>query len=581
MIKRFLVILLLASPVFPSSYVAEASAYDAHPKLIVIIVIDQFRGDYLERYRADFKGHGFRLFIDKGAYFTDCYYDYANTKTAPGHATIGTGAYTDGHGIGSNEWWDTNRQKDRPISSVEDERYSIIGLPNSDPTRAGSSPLNLRASTVGDELRLATQGRSRVYGISLKDRAAILPAGATANAAFWIDGATGHFITSTYYMNSMPDWVNEFNSGTRAQQAIEESGLANPKSFYDSVGRMPAANSYELDFARELIQDEHLGTGETTDLITISLSANDIMGHAMGPDSKSEKDMVDSLDRDLDSFFTFLDKGVPGGLPNVWIALTADHGVAPVPASAVRLGLNAASINVTALVESLNAAINLKFSPGEHIPYFFSHQELPYLSLNREVFEKAGVNEQEAEDAVKNALPDAFASLAPPLTAPPDAAPAGSVSTTPPSDKRLKPSPSLYRAYTRLNLESDNLPPSEFGRLLAHSYTPNGGWYVMTIPTAFQMEASGALTTHFSPYSYDRHVPLAFYGTPFTPGIYRDRVEPTDLAVTFASLLGLNQPSSAVGHVLSRAIHPVATSATPERAALRTSHRASRGPAKP
>ena len=179
------------------------SAYNDHPKLAIILVIDQFRGDYLDRWRSDFKGDGFDLFLDRGAYFPDCYYDYANTKTAPGHATIGTGAYTDGHGIASNEWWDLSRNQQRPVTSVEDERYQLVGLPASSiPPGAkyvtGSSPRNLLASTVGDELRLATQGQSKVFGISLKDRAAILTAGAAANGAFWIDPASGDWVTSTF-----------------------------------------------------------------------------------------------------------------------------------------------------------------------------------------------------------------------------------------------------------------------------------------------------------------------------------------------------------------------------------------------
>src|SRR5580693_6312332 len=178
-----------------------AQAYNAKPKLVVILVIDQFRGDYLDRYRDSFTtANGFNLFLKKGAYFGSCYFDYANTKTAPGHATIGTGAYTDGHGIGSNEWWDLARNTDRVISSVEDERYRIVGnfddlavppapaIPPAAP-RIGSSPINLRATTFGDEVRLATAGHAKLYGISLKDRAAILPVGQTANGAFWIDNA--------------------------------------------------------------------------------------------------------------------------------------------------------------------------------------------------------------------------------------------------------------------------------------------------------------------------------------------------------------------------------------------------------
>ena len=156
--KRTICKLLVALLFIPWTPPAQASAYDAHPRLVIILVVDQLRADYLDRYRADFKGRGFRLFLDKGAYFEDCYYDYANTKTAPGHATLGTGAYTDGHGISANAWWDLTRNKTRPVTAVEDDRYRILGAihPGKEP---GASPLNLRASTVGDSLRLATAGQ--------------------------------------------------------------------------------------------------------------------------------------------------------------------------------------------------------------------------------------------------------------------------------------------------------------------------------------------------------------------------------------------------------------------------------------
>ena len=156
------------------------------PKLVVVLVIDQFRGDYLERYRDDFKtANGFNLFLKRGAYFTDCYYDYANTMTAPGHSTIGTGAYTNGHGISLNEWWDLKRSTTHVVSSVEDEHYAIVGDPGS--KEVGASPRNELASTLGDEVVLATKGESKLFGISLKDRAAILTSGHASNGAFWLD----------------------------------------------------------------------------------------------------------------------------------------------------------------------------------------------------------------------------------------------------------------------------------------------------------------------------------------------------------------------------------------------------------
>jgi predicted AlkP superfamily pyrophosphatase or phosphodiesterase len=551
----------------PAEPVVPSSAYNDHPKLAIILVIDQFRGDYLDRWRADFKGKGFDLFLDHGAYFPDCYYDYANTKTAPGHATIGTGAYSDGHGISSNDWWDLSRNQQRPVSSVEDERYKMVGLPASSiPANAkyvtGSSPRNLLASTVGDELRLATQGESKVYGISLKDRAAILPAGATANGAFWIDPPSGYWVTSTFYMQQLPDWANEFNSGGDIAQAEQDANAANSKNFYEDVGKTPAANTYELNFAEALIQGEQLGQGKVTDMLTISLSANDIMGHGVGPDSPDEEQMVDALDTQLDTFFTWLDKNIPGGLGNVWIALTADHGIAPIPATAAQYGLNAATIDLTRLAASLNYAINMKFSPGEKVEYILPHQDLPYISLSESEFMKAGINEQEAEQAVQLALPAAMDSLMPQTPEPPpsDTPIAGATAGKPalqPSETRLPPKPALFHSYTRQQLADGTYPPTPWGELLAHSYSPNGGWYVMVIPAAFQMAAMHG-TTHFTPYSYDRHVPLGFYGAPFTTGVYLNRVEPVDIAATFAALLGINQPSSSVGHILTTALKPAA-----------------------
>ncbi len=609
-----LAFVLVLAPAVP----AQASAYDGKPKLVVLVVIDQFREDYLERYRADLKAqHGFRLFLDHGAYFPDCYYDYANTKTAPGHATLGTGAYTDGHGINSNEWWDLSRNKDRPISSVEDERYKVVGLLNARDNARGASPRNERASTLSDELRLATVGQSKVFGISLKDRAAILPVGHSANAAYWIDPQSGSFVTSTYYQNALPEWATTFNASPRAQQALDEAHGSAQKSFFDQVDISPAGNTYELDFARALITGEQLGQHPTTDMLTISLSANDGLGHRVGPDAPEMHQMVEQLDQQLDGFFTWLDKNVDGGLANVWVALSADHGVASTPQQAASLGMDAATWDIPKLIAGLNDAMNAKFSPGEKTEYLLGHQELPYIQLNQPAFERAGINEQEAEDAIVGALPAVVDSLpaqpsvhtpmgTPPVVetalakapathgrmtraearkakqaaeAAPPPVPATPEPLQPPASK-LAPHPSLVNVYTRVQLASGSLPPDQFGELISHSYSPNGGWYVMLIPPAYQMNgnAAGTGTTHFSAWSYDRHVPLGFYGAPFQPGIYHGRVAPVDFAATFAALLGVNQPSASVGHILTQALRPATATAetSPAAKGARTSPQRSR-----
>ncbi len=545
---------------FLSPSLASAQVYVGRPKLIVVVVIDQFRGDYLDRYRSEFKGRGFKLFMDEGAWFTDCYYDYANTMTAPGHATLGTGAYTDGHGIEANEWWDAARSNEHKVSSVEDERYQLVDLPAAsipanEPGAGpdapkfviGASPLNLRASTLGDELRLATQGRAKVYGISLKDRAAILPPGQAANGAFWIDNSSGQFTTSTYYMEHLPEWARAFNASGRIAEAAREAKVEGTTQFFELVGRTPAANRYELDFAKALITGEKLGQSGVTDLLTVSLSANDIQGHQFGPDSDSEHQMVVSLDHDLDGFFGWLDQTV--GLKNVWLALSADHGIASVPGEAAKLGIQAAAVNLKALYAGVNAELNARYSPQGKTEYLMPGPDLPYMVLNKAAFQKAGVDEKAAEDAVAAMLPEAVATLAPKTDGPL------------PAQHRLPPTPKVAGVYTRLELAHGQLPPSEWGRLLAHSYTEHGNWYVMLLLNAYQMGGSSAFagTNHFTAWSYDRHVPLAFYGSPFVPGEYHERVAPVDLAVTFASLAGVNQPSAAVGRVLTEALKPVHT----------------------
>ena len=561
-------LLFVVAVLFAAFAPASAQVYSGHPKLIVVVVIDQFRGDLLNRDRDQFKGRGFRLFMDQGAWFTDCYYNYANTKTGPGHATIGTGAYSDGHGIDSNEWWDASRSFDAQVSSVEDERYHLVDIPASsipaNPAEAakyliGASPLNLRSTTLGDELRLATQGKARVFGVSLKDRASILPSGQAANAAFWIDNASGSFTTSTYYMEHLPAWATAFNASGRAAQAAQEANAAGAKQFYGAVGKSPAANRYELDFARALIASEKLGQNGVTDELVISLSPNDIQGHANGPDSAAQTEMTLALDRDLDSFFTWLDKNI--GLQNVWLALTADHGVAPAVADADKLGIRGLGLDSSKLYAALNAELNKRHSPGQDTHYLMPAPDLPYIVLDKRIYQQAHIDEKTAEEELAEILPAAVASLDPsPI--------AGLSSASPeqhPSEKRLAPSPRVDYVYTRLQLSNGQLPPTPWGELIGHSYVSHGNWFVMLVLDGYQMPAmnkAGTGTTHFSPWSYDRHVPLAFYGAPFQPGEYHNLVAPVDLAVTFASLAGVNRPSAAVGRVLTEAIKPASAPAS-------------------
>src|ERR1019366_7209116 len=453
---------------------AFASAYNARAKLVVVIVIDQFRGDYLERYRDQFGDGGFRVFLDRGAYFTDCNYDYANTRTAPGHATLFTGSYTSGHGIVANEWWDP--QKKKRVTSVEDDTQQLVGAAKGGP---GASPHNLMSDTLGDELKLATGVKARVFAVSLKDRAAVLPAGFSGDAAYWIDPKNGDWITSTYYRPDLPEWVRNFNGRRPSERRAEKYwnrewkdsdgtvlGSTTPRngkdgapaSFYEVVGSTPFANNYQLEFAKELVLYEKLGAGPATDLLVISLSANDILGHQIG-------------------------------MANVWMALSADHGIAPLPDFAKTLRLPAANLDARALRAQINSLLSKKYRQSAD---YVRDLDYPLAWLNEGAFSgvlsgnSAGQKEAEAETDVGDAMMQV----------------------------------GLTGYFTKSQLARGETPATEIGRRYAHSYSPEGGWYVMGIPIPFNVGTTKG-TDHATPFSYDTHVPLAFYGLAFQPGIYR------------------------------------------------------------
>jgi len=515
------------------------SAYTANPKLVVILIIDQFRGDYLERYHSEFGPNGFRLFTDRGAYFPACYYQYANTRTAPGHATIATGAYSPAHGIFSNDWWDPAQK--RMVSSVEDSATKLIGA---EVEGVGASPHNLLAGTLGDELRLATQGQSRVYGIALKERAAILSTGYSANGAFWIDADSGAWLTSTYYMSAPPRWLLAFNGGDSAKKYLNQEWkdtdgtlLAStaphnfdngkPVPYYELVGSTPFGNDYEFDFARELIQQEKLGYGAVTDLLVISLSANDILGHMSGPDAPEMRAMALALDRQIGDFVSFLNQQYGQG--QFWIVLTADHGVAPLHATDKHLNLPAQSPSSADLRSRLNQELSSRLrKQGEYV----RSVSYPIVFVNSEAF-PPNVSESEAEADVAEAMK----------------------------------SNGFLNAFTKEQMSNGELPPTPLGHLYLNSYSPYGGAWVMGVPTPFSYVAAGIdIANHGAPYSYDQHVPLAFYGPAFKPGVYRDQVEPIDLAPTLAVMLGINKPTSSSGRVLTEAIAQRAGSDEPASA---------------
>jgi Type I phosphodiesterase / nucleotide pyrophosphatase len=553
-IARLVVLIALVTA---STSLLRADAYDAKPQLIVVLVFDQFRGDFLDRYRADFKTkNGWNLFLKQGAHFPDCYYDYANLVTAAGHSTIGTGAYTDGHQIPLNEWYE--QQPDgtmKQISSVADSRYKLVGAPAGTEDLTGASAHREMATTLGDELVLATGGRARVYGVSMKDRAAILTSGHATKGAFWIDHDTGTWVTSTYWMTQLPSWAKEFNASGHAELARKQSGVGQG-SFYEKVGKSSASVGYQLDFAKALIVGEKLGQNPAgvTDMITISVSSTDINGHAMGPDDASQKKLIVESDVFLDAFFTFLDKTV--GLKNVMVAMTGDHGVATSQAAADAAGMPALDFPPAEFTKPLEAMLEAKYPLKAKGPYVLQ-MDNPYLLLNRPAFEAAGVTEEEAENTTKAMVEQIFAGFAR----------AGDGKT---ETGRREP-PAVTHIFTSKQMREGALPDTQYGRLVAHSYSPYVGWALHINFGPYQFPWHGSGTTHFSANSYDRHVPLELFGAAFVPGTYHGVVAPVDIAATFASLLRINRPSAAVGRVLTEAMRKEGPGSTwvPEVAPVR------------
>jgi predicted AlkP superfamily pyrophosphatase or phosphodiesterase len=498
------------------------------PKLVVILVIDQFRYDYLERFRPQFVERGFNLLLT-GANFVNCRYDYAVAFTCPGHASLFTGTYPNVHGIIGNEWFDAS--KGRKVYCVEDSDTTQVGG-NGGP---GYSPRNLTGSTIGDELRIASGFQSKVIAISLKDRSAVVPGGHTGNAAYWYDTEGDQFVTSTYYMRELPAWVDRFNRAQPAKaycgkswQALPETPQANGKifkklnadssrpcpdrNFLASLRNTPFMNAIELDFAREALKNENLGRGSTTDLLGISLSVNDSIGHAFGPYSDEVADTTLRTDRDLADFWLELDRAV--GLENVWIALSADHGAAPIPKFIKEHRLGPGNAVMSAVKDAVERALSQSYGPDQWVQDMSSF----CISLNMATVKKRQAEKSKAEVLAA----DAAASV-----------------------------PAVSAAFTRTQLLTGSVPQSPLGRKVINSFNSQRSGDVFLVLDPYALPLAGETgSTHGSPWTYDTQVPLVLWGSAFKPGVYAAPCEPIDLAATLAAALGITQPSGSHGKPL-------------------------------
>jgi predicted AlkP superfamily pyrophosphatase or phosphodiesterase len=521
------------------------------PKLVVVMVVDGLPQEQLQRYRNQFGQGGFRRLLDQGAWYGNAHQAHGVTVTAVGHAAILTGAYPSQHGIINNGWIDP-----RTLASVyctEDPAHSYLG----EITQAGdgTSPANLRVTTVGDELRYATGNRAKVITVSGKDRGAILLAGKTGTAYMYMK-SSGNFASSTYYMQSYPAWQQRYQAtkpqdrfyGARwqpllpataytddaADELIAPTELGEHNRFpfiYSSKSGKPDAQYYEqlmtgpfvdemtLDFARAAIDGEQLGRNPTgvTDLLGISLSSHDYVNHSFGPESSMSHDHLQRLDRLLAKFFNDLDQRV--GLNNTLIVLTADHGFPNVPEFAQANKLDAQRLKSKPMMAALNQHLAEKFGL-DNIAYRWS---APNVLLDYKAMEQKSLPREAVETAAARFLLNY---------------------------------PGIANAYTRTQLEHGALPDDRIGRLMQRAWNRQLSGDIMLVTKPFWHFSNGEHgTTHGSPYNYDTNVPLMIMGKPWIkPGAYGQYAEVVDIAPTLAKLLKVRPPAASEGRVLTESL---------------------------
>ncbi len=509
---RFLSVALL----FIASLTALAEQA-ARPKLVLTVVIDQFRYDYLTRFRSHYSG-GLAMLLEKGAVFTNANYEHFPTVTAIGHATILTGATPSVSGIVGNVWYE--REERKQITCVADGATKLLG---GAADAAGASPRRLLVSSLGDELKMSGQGESRVIGMSLKDRSAILPAGRMGDGAYWFDESAGNFVSSSYYFAELPAWVKEFNqsrfvdkflgaewTSTNPGTLFKKMGIAPGKDYYGSMERTPFGNDLLEAFAEAAIRGENLGRHSGVDLLSLSFSSNDYVGHESGPDSAEVRDISIRTDRVLKKLFDFVDSDF--GMAGVVVVMTADHGVAPMPDTQAKRRMPGGRIPEKTVLDAVERKLAAVYGPG---PWVIGHSgPAPYFNhdlIRRKKLVAADV-ERTAADAVRSI-------------------------------------PHVFRVYTREQLMSGRVLDDLVDRRVRNGFfAPRASDLTIVAEPYWVFELTG--TSHGAPFSYDAHVPLIFMGNGIKPGEYDRNVVVNDAAPTLATLLGVETPSGSSGRVL-------------------------------
>ena len=528
-------------------------------KLVLQITVDQLRGDAVSRFYDNFSKGGFRYFLDHGLHYTDAHYPYSDTETAPGHASLATGAVPAIHGIVSNDW--LNPATGEFVYNTEDSRHSYIGL---DPKpNQGVSPRNLLSSTFGDELVLNSAGQSRAFGVSSKDRGAILPGG-HAGKAFWYSNRTATMASSTYYYAAYPEWVERWNAADPASRLIGQTWpLVYPKERYlardyddrpyetDALGLgrtfphplpareskyfpitlylTPMADTISLDFTKMLIDEEDIGQRGPVDYLAVSFSAPDVAGHLFGQASLEYEDAVLRTDRNIELLLQHIDDRV--GLKNTLVVLSADHGGVEAPEYAAARGLPAGRFPLDWIRsgELLNAPMKQRFGRDDLIA---GHSH-PYVYLDTAALADAGLESSEVEQFVADEL----------------------VKVT-----------GIRSAYTKTQIEAGDMPDTPLARQVINNFHPQRSgnvhyiqdqyWFVHSTEEAEKLGVEMLASIHGSPWRYDTFVPVMFVGPGIPNKRISRRVSPLDIAPTLSSYMGIKAPSGTTAAVLHEVVEP-------------------------
>ncbi|PMG70581.1 alkaline phosphatase [Shewanella sp. 10N.286.51.B7] len=538
-----------------------AISAETPPKLILQITVDGLRGDLLDRYKHNFGDNGFKYLLDEGTHYTNAHYQHSNTETIVGHVSLATGATPSVHGMVGNVWYD--RSQERLVYNVEDENYHMLsanaGVDKSteiDPTQKtalmdGRSPIPMLSTTFSDELMVATNGQSKVYSVSVKDRGAISLAGHMGKA-FWFSKSQGEFATSNYYYPQYPQWVNDWNDSKLFKRYSDKSwqlslakkeytlvdssathkidlagfnnqfphpyGAGDSKYFTTKLTLSPAGDELTADFAKTLLSKEALGQNKHTDFLAVSFSSNDYVVHMFGSNSLETEDNLLRLDKTLADLFSHVDKQV--GLENTLIVLSADHGVPETAPHVHDIGYHDAGyFEVDSLLnQGVKKRLKQEFGLNDDVITLFSE---PYIYLDRELIAKKNLSLAQVQTAIAQEV------------------------------MKVK---GVEMAITSTDIELNNVPPTRVGQLVMnnHHRQRSGDVYIVFAPRKYINDLEGLViaSKHGSPWRYDTHVPIIFAGYNIKGQRIDREVTPYDIAPTLSNKLRITQPSGATGQVL-------------------------------